>query len=72
MEILQTIWTALTTENEVVTKATSIPMTILEIIVTTLLFTKVFKLIFLDKNIKYKVKIRIYKSKDVSILYNGT
>lgn len=44
MEILQTIWNALTTENEIITKATSIPMTILEIIVTTLLFTSILNI----------------------------
>lgn len=44
MEILQTIWSALTTENEVLVKATSIPMVFLEAAVTTLLFTTILNI----------------------------
>lgn len=44
MEILQTIWTALTTENEVLISILSIPFTLLEVAITTLLFTSIFNL----------------------------
>lgn len=44
MEILQTIWTALTTENEMLIKITSMPMLILELIVSMLLFTSILNL----------------------------
>lgn len=44
MEILQTIWTALTTENVMLIKILSIPMTMLEITVTTLLFTTILNI----------------------------
>ena len=39
MEIFQTIWTALTTENELLTKITVIPVTFIENLVSMLLFT---------------------------------
>lgn len=39
MEILQTIWTALTTENELLIKITSMPMLIIELTISMLLFT---------------------------------
>lgn len=38
MEIFQTIWTALTTENEILVKFINIPLAILEVAITTLLF----------------------------------
>lgn len=41
MEILQTIWSILTTESEILSSILSVPMTILEAIVTTLLFTSI-------------------------------
>lgn len=44
MEILQTIWNALTTENEMLINIMSIPMTILEITITTLLFTSILNI----------------------------
>ena len=44
MEILQTIWNTLITENEVLIGILSIPMTILEAIVTTLLFTNILNI----------------------------
>lgn len=44
MEILQTIWTALTTENELLIKITSMPMLILELIVSMLLFTTILNI----------------------------
>ncbi len=53
MEILQTIWTALTTENEMMLLAISIPMTILEITISTLLFTTILN-IHSDKKQKAK------------------
>ena len=45
MEILQTIWSALTTENEMLITILSIPMTILEATVTTLLFTSILNIL---------------------------
>lgn len=53
MEILQTIWTALTTENEMLISIISIPMTILEITISTLLFTTVLN-IHSNKKQKFK------------------
>lgn len=44
MEILQTIWTALTTENELLTKIILIPETFIETIVNMLLFTTLLKI----------------------------
>ena len=53
MEILQTIWTALTTENELLTKFVVIPQTFLETLVNMLLFTS---LLNLNANSKIKLK----------------
>ena len=44
MEILQAIWTALTTENQNLIKAISIPLGILEAIITMLLFTTILNI----------------------------
>ncbi len=44
MEIIQTIWNALTTENLLIIKILSIPMTIIEATVTTLLFTSILNI----------------------------
>lgn len=44
MEILQTIWTALTTENLMLVKIINIPLALLEAIVTTLLFTTILNI----------------------------
>lgn len=44
MEILQTIWTALTNENELVLILTGIPMIFIEITVTLLLFTQILNI----------------------------
>lgn len=44
MEILQTIWTALTTENELLTLIICSPLTFLEAYISTLLFTKLLNL----------------------------
>ncbi len=44
MEIFQTIWNALTTENEILTKIVSIPLALIESLVTTLLFTTILKI----------------------------
>ncbi len=53
MEILQTIWTALTTENEILIKYASIPMTLIEVYISMLLFTTIL-------NIKYSKKQGLY------------
>lgn len=44
MEILNNIWTALTTENEVLINIFSIPLTFIEAIVYMLLFTTILKI----------------------------
>ena len=49
MEILRTIWTALTTENQIAQIITSIPMTFIEVSLVFLLFTTIL-------NIKYTTK----------------
>lgn len=52
MEILQTIWNALTTENELIVKIQGIPLTFLEAYVTTLLFTTILNI---KTSNKYKI-----------------
>lgn len=49
MEILQTIWNALTNENELVMNIISIPMLILELTVTLLVFTQILNISFEHK-----------------------
>ncbi len=44
MEILQTIWTAVTTENELLIKLISFPMLIIELTVSMLLFTTILNI----------------------------
>ena len=44
MELLQTIWNALTNENEVLMNIVSVPCTILEVYLYTLLFTTILKI----------------------------
>lgn len=44
MEILQTIWTALTNENELVLFLTGIPMTFIESFVDLLLFSTILSI----------------------------
>ena len=44
MEILQTMWNALTTENEMLTLIICSPLTIIEILISTLIFTKILKI----------------------------
>ena len=61
MELLQTIWTALTIENVMLIKILSIPMTIIEIIVTTLLFTAIL-------NIKSSIKQKFIYTLTFSIV----
>ncbi len=61
MELLQTIWTALTIENVMLIKILSIPMTIIEIIVTTLLFTSIL-------NIKSSIKQKFIYTLTFSIV----
>ena len=46
MELLQTIWNALTNENEVLMNIVSVPMTFIEISLTFLLFTTVLNIYF--------------------------
>lgn len=50
MEIIQTIWTALTTENEVLTKIILIPEVFLENFFNMLLFTTIFNITSLKQN----------------------
>ena len=50
MEILQTIWTALTNENELVLILTGIPMIFIEITVTLLLFTQILNIHYNKKS----------------------
>ena len=49
MEILQTIWNALTSENEVLLNIVSIPMTFIELTLTLLLFTTLLNISFSKK-----------------------
>lgn len=49
MELLQTIWNALTNENEVLMNIVSVPMTFIEISLTFLLFTTVLNISFTKK-----------------------
>ena len=44
MEIFQTIWTALTTENELLANLIVLPVNLLESIVNTLIFTTVLNI----------------------------
>lgn len=61
MEIFQTIWTALTTENELLTKIILIPETFLESFVSALLFTTLLNLNSSRKSIlKYVLIISIF------------
>lgn len=50
MEILQTIWTALTNENELVLILTGTPMIFIEITVTLLLFTQILNIHYNKKS----------------------
>ena len=52
MELLQTIWNALTTENEIGTVIVSIPLAFIEATVTTLLFTTILNI---ESNRKQKL-----------------
>ena len=49
MEILQTIWNALTSENEILLNIVSIPMTFIEAIITLLLFSTLLNISFSKK-----------------------
>ena len=44
MEILQTIWNVLTTENEFIAKAVCAPLTFIEVYISMLLFTTILKI----------------------------
>ena len=57
MEILQTIWNALTTENETLTLIVCSPLTFIEAFVSTLLFTEVLNIKTDKKKILYYVVI---------------
>ncbi len=59
MEILQIIWTALTTENELLTKILFIPETFLETFIGMLLFTSILNITVSKKT---KIKYIIYFS----------
>lgn len=49
MEILQTIWTALTNENQTLINILSIPMTIIEISLALMLFTQILNISYTNK-----------------------
>ena len=51
MEILQTIWTALTTENQNLINILTIPFSIIEAFVTCLLFTTILKIKHTNKQL---------------------
>ena len=57
MEIFQTIWTALTTPNETLTKILSIPLGFLEAFISMLFFTTVLNI---QANKKQKIKYVLY------------
>lgn len=57
MEIFQTIWTALTTPNEILTKILSIPLVFLEAFTSMLFFTTVLNI---QANKKQKLKYVLY------------
>lgn len=60
MEIFQTIWTALTTENELLAKFIIIPVTFLEIYLGMLLFTTILNISASPKNkVKYVLLMSI-------------
>ena len=44
MEIFQTIWNVLTTENEFIAKAVCAPLTFIEVYISMLLFTTILKI----------------------------
>ena len=50
MEIFQTIWTALTTENELLTNIIAIPITYIENLISMLLFTTLLNIKATKKN----------------------
>lgn len=51
MEILQTIWTALTTENETLTSITGIPFVLIDIYISMLLFTTLFNINYTKRQV---------------------
>lgn len=54
MEIFQTIWNVLTTENEVITKLFIIPFTYIEVTLSMLIFTTILNISFnKNKNLQY-------------------
>lgn len=60
MEILQTIWTALTTENQKLTLILCSPLTFVEVYVSTLLFTQILNIdIINNKKLTYVLSFSI-------------
>ena len=49
MEILQTIWNALTNENELLLNIISVPMTFIEVSIAFLIFTSVLNISYTKK-----------------------
>lgn len=75
MELLQTIWTTLTTQNEALIQIISIPLTFLEIYLYTLLFTTILNI---SKNKKQVIVyvitfslITIFLNNFISKIYSG-
>lgn len=59
MEIIQTLWTALTTENEVLTNILYLPIMFIESIINTLIFTTILNI---NLNKKQEIKYIIFIS----------
>lgn len=61
MEILNTIWSALTSENEILTNVLFIPLTFVEIWLTTLLFVAILKISYTFKQmLSYIISFSIF------------
>ena len=64
MEILQTIWTALTSENEKLTLIVCSPLTFIEVYLSTLIFTKLLNIEASNKKRLLKIKLNLrFKNK---------
>lgn len=71
MEIFQTIWTALTTENEVLTNIIGVPSIFLEVFISMLLFTTLLNVIATKKQkILYVIIVSIFSIFSSLILPN--
>ena len=54
MELFQTIWTALTTENELLTSIIILPVCFIESTINLLIFTTLFNInVSMNKKVKY-------------------